>query len=389
MDPLFWLLLPVAAASGWWIARRRPSVSQNAGKYTDLNARYFRGLNYLLNEQPDKAIDVFIQMLEVDGDTVETHLALGNLFRRRGEVDRAIRIHQNLIARPTLDREQRASALLELSHDYMRAGLFDRAESLLQELLDEDKHRRAALKHLLDIYQQEKEWEKAINTARWLENESGKRFNREIAHYYCEQAEEALRHGDQAQAGQLLKKALGHDKTCVRASMLQGRMEKNARNYKAAVRAFKQVSQQDMALLPEVLDELRECYRALGQERQFIDYLQQINAAVQASSATLMQVHLINELEGEEKARDFLIEHLSQRPSVRGLEGLIELQLDTATGKAREHLSILRDLMRELLQEQPKYRCEHCGFAGKTLHWQCPSCKYWSTIKPVQGVAAE
>ena len=113
------------------------------------------------------------------------------------------------------------------------------------------------------------------------------------------------------------------------------------------------------------------------------------NAAVQASSATLMQVHLINELEGEEKARDFLIEHLSQRPSVRGLEGLIELQLDTATGKAREHLSILRDLMRELLQEQPKYRCEHCGFAGKTLHWQCPSCKHWSTIKPVQGVAAE
>ncbi len=389
MDALLWLLLPVAAASGWWVARRQHPTKSVSSKVTDLNANYFRGLNYLLNEQPDKAIDVFIQMLEVDGDTVETHLALGNLFRRRGEVDRAIRIHQNLIARPTLDREQRASALLELSHDYMRAGLFDRAESLLQELLDEDKHRRAALRYLLDIYQQEKEWEKAINTARWLENESGKRFNREIAHFYCEQAEEALRRGDHNQVNQLLKKALGHDKSCVRASMLQGRLEKQAGNLKAAIRAFKQVSQQDMALLPEVLDELRSCYHALGQERQFIEYLQQINADVQASTATLMQVDLIQELEGEEKAREFLIAHLSQRPSVRGLEGLIDLQLDSATGKSREHLTILRDLMRELLQEQPRYRCEHCGFAGKTLHWQCPSCKHWSTIKPVQGVAAE
>jgi len=389
MTELLWFLLPVAAASGWWLARRGKPRESGALAHSDLNARYFRGLNYLLNEQPDKAIDVFIQMLEVDGDTVETHLALGNLFRRRGEVDRAIRIHQNLIARPSLDPEQRAEALLELSRDYMRAGLFDRAEGLLQELLDDEKHRRAALLNLLDIFQQEKEWEKAINTARWLENVSGKRYHREIAHFFCEQAEEAIHKGERQEAALRLKKALTHDRSCVRASILEGRMNKAAGQHKAALAAFKQVAEQDIALLPEVLDDLHECYRALGQERQFVDYLRHINEQVQATSATLMQVELIQQLEGEQAARDFLVAHLSRRPSVCGLEGLIELQLDSASGKAREHLTLLRDLMCELLREQPRYRCEHCGFAGKTLHWQCPSCKHWGTVKPVQGVAAE
>ena len=129
---LLWLLLPVAALSGWWVASRRSLARSYGRRATDFSSDYFEGLNYLLNEQPDKAIEVFIRMVEVDSETVDTHFALGNLFRRRGEVDRAIRIHQNLIARPTLSREQRTQALFELGADYMRAGVFDRAESLKQ-----------------------------------------------------------------------------------------------------------------------------------------------------------------------------------------------------------------------------------------------------------------
>ena len=177
---LLWLLLPVAALSGWWIGRRRGNSNKNQSS-SSIYPEYFKGLNFVLNEQPDKAIEVFIRMLEVDSETVETHLALGNLFRRRGEVDRAIRIHQNLIARPTLDREQRAHALLELGMDYMRLGLLDRAEGLFLELVESDLHLNQAYTELLEIYQQEKDWENAINIARKLELISGKKLNPVIA----------------------------------------------------------------------------------------------------------------------------------------------------------------------------------------------------------------
>ena len=178
---LLWLLLPLAAASGWLGARieQKRRARRNA---FDLPSAYFKGLNFLLNEQPDKAIEVFTQVLEVNSETVETHLALGNLFRRRGEVERAIRIHQNLIARPTLDREQRSHALLELGQDYLKAGLFDRAENLFLELAEIRLHSEQALRLLLRIYQQEKEWGKAISSARKLARLSGENMNSVIAH---------------------------------------------------------------------------------------------------------------------------------------------------------------------------------------------------------------
>lgn len=180
---IFWLLLPVAALSGWLIGRRG-SDSENNNPTKAFHPEYFKGLNFVLNEQPDKAIEVFIRMLEVDSETVETHLALGNLFRRRGEVDRAIRIHQNLIARPTLNREQRAHALLELGMDYMRSGLLDRAEGLFLELVESDLHLNQAYTELLEIYQQEKDWENAIIIARKLEVISGNSLNPVIAQFF-------------------------------------------------------------------------------------------------------------------------------------------------------------------------------------------------------------
>jgi len=159
MWPLLWLLLPLAALSGWLAARRR---QENSVSDPTFPSDYFKGINYLLNEQPDKAVDVFIKMLEVDTDTVETHLALGSLFRRRGEVDRAIRIHQNLIARPNLTKSQRIESLRELGQDYLRAGVLDRAENLFLELtgMGEDE----CFVYLLEIYQQQREWSKGQNS---------------------------------------------------------------------------------------------------------------------------------------------------------------------------------------------------------------------------------
>ena len=207
---LLWLLLPLAALSGWWAAWRSMKAAASEGQKR-IHPEYFKGLNFVLNEQPDKAIEVFIRMLEVDSETVETHLALGNLFRRRGEVDRAIRIHQNLIARPTLDREQRAMALLELGMDYMRSGLLDRAEGLFKELVETGSHSIQAYSELLEIYQQEKEWDNAISIARKLELVSGKSLGPVIAQFYCEKAYNDLSQGDIKQARDCIRRALNID----------------------------------------------------------------------------------------------------------------------------------------------------------------------------------
>lgn len=388
MTEWLFLLLPVAAASGWWAARRslqRPHSQQRS----ELSSNYFKGLNYLLNEQPDKAIEVFVRMLEVDSETVETHLALGNLFRRRGEVDRAIRIHQNLIARPTLSRQQRTQALLELGQDYMRAGLLDRAETLLQELIDMNDHVEPALRHLVDIYQQEKEWDKAIGAIQKLELTTGKRKNAVIAHYYCELAEQARNHQDQELARQMLKRALDSDRDCVRASLLSGEMEMEAGDYHAALRAFKRVQHQDPAYLPEIIDPLLECHGKLGLIGDLVDYLRRLLHEHNSITLMLTLAELLRQQHGDREAALFITEQLRIRPSVRGLDRLIELNLAHTEGSARANLLILRDLVVKLLEGKPVYKCNNCGFMGKSLHWQCPGCKNWNTVKPIQGVEGE
>ena len=187
MEWLF-LLLPIAAMSGWLSARKHYKKPSNP-KQGYFDPEYFKGLNYLLNEEPDKAIDVFIRLLEVNSETVETHLALANLFRRRGETERAIRIHQNLIARPTLTLLQREQALIELGLDYMSAGVLDRAELLFLELLNSTAPPSDAYEHLLNIYQQERQWQKAINIAKKLHSQDPQKKKAEIAQFYCELAE--------------------------------------------------------------------------------------------------------------------------------------------------------------------------------------------------------
>lgn len=388
MYELLWLLLPIAAASGWIMAKRSQERTQHS-RSRDFSSDYFQGLNFLLNEQPDKAIEVFIRMLEVDSDTVETHLALGNLFRRRGEVDRAIRIHQNLIARPTLSKTQRSAALLELGQDYMRAGWLDRAESLFDELLENNLYTVQALRHLLDIYQQEKEWDKAITVARRLDNESGQSMKPMIAQFYCELAEAALKKGDENIANQMLKRALGNDKRCVRASLLQGRLAMRAENCKAALRAFHQVEEQDIDYLPEILEQVRQCYVNLNSIETFKDYLRSIIERYNGVSPVLMLADLLAKTQNDAAAAEFMTEQVRKRPSVRGLGRLIDLNLVDATGKGKDDLLILRDLVGQLLKNKPVYKCSHCGFAGKSLHWQCPSCKEWNTVKPIHGIEGE
>ncbi len=385
---ILFLLLPVAALSGWLMGRRQKVVRRDDGGL-DIPTEYIKGLNYILNEQQDKAIDLFIQMLDVNSETVETHLALGSLFRRRGEVDRAIRIHQNLIARPTLNKSQRAQALFELGQDYMRAGLLDRAESLFGELIDSAPHSEAALQYLMDIYQQEKDWGDAVKTAKRLEQNAGLNLDFVIAQFYCEQAEQALRQGEPSRALKLLRRAMSEDRNCVRASMMEGDIERSAGNYKAALKAYHRIEQQDPEYIAEVIQPMLECYKALNRLDDAINYLQSLLDKYEGISIMLVLADLIEERKGEEAATDFITEFLKHRPSVRGMDRLIELNLSQAKESVRDKLQVLKDVTEQILTNKSIYNCVHCGFSGKSLHWQCPSCKHWNTIKPIHGIEGE
>lgn len=386
---ILFLLLPLAALSGYWIGRKRHGAFYRGNRASEIPSDYLKGLNYLLNEQPDKAIEIFIQLLEVNSDTVETHLALGSLFRRRGEVDRAIRIHQNLIARPTLNREQRAQALYDLGQDYMRAGLLDRAETLFTELIDTGPHTAHALWQLIDIYQQEKEWEKAIQTARRIEVKETRDLSPIIAHYFCELAEDEIKHGELSRGFKYLKKANMEDPNCVRISIIEGNTEKNSGNYKAAIRAYRRVEDQDPDFIPEIIDSLDDCYRALGLEQEMQTYLEQIINKTDSISVMLALANMIRKQNDAQAEIEFISDHLKFRPSVRGMDRLIELNIDVSKESVKDKLMVLKQVTEQLLYDKPRYICNNCGFSAMTIHWQCPGCKNWNSIKPIQGVEGE
>ncbi len=383
----FWLLLPVAALSGWY-ARGRSSRHGEQRRH-QFSTNYFRGLNYLLNEQPDKAIEVFLKLAQVDSNTVETHLALGNLFRRRGEVDRAIRFHQNLISRTGLSPEQRTHALLELGEDYMRAGLLDRAEKLFAELVEVDAYTPSALEHLIAIYQQERDWDQAIEHAKRLDARSHRDMGPVIAQFYCEMARSALDEGHSDEARGHIRRALRVDPNSVRASLLEGEIERAAGDFDCAIDAYMRVETQDLDYIPEILDQLLEAFHLAGRDDDALAFLRRIITKYRGISPVLALAERIEASDGRRAAAAFMGQQLKIRPSVRGLDFLIGLNLSDSEGEARENLLILRELTSKLLQGKPVYRCNNCGFGARSHHWQCPSCKTWNSVKPIHGVAGE
>lgn len=378
MEWLF-LLLPLSALSGWLSARSHYK-KRFISKQNCFDPDYFKGLNYLLNEQPDKAIDVFIGLLEVNSDTVETHFTLANLFRRRGEIERAIRIHQNLIARPTLIPSQRDHALIELGLDYMSAGVLDRAEDLFLTLLNNPSPPTEAYQHLLGIYQQQKHWQKAIDIAKKLQSVDTKKIGAEIAQLYCELAEQSL-NIDDSRALSLLKDANQFDANCVRAALLEATVYIQSKQYTKALKSLNKIEQQDVNYLPEALPLLKKCYQALKKLPVFQTWLKGILARHPAMmSAHLMLTEVIEIESGSEKAQAYLQSQLAQQPSLVGLHYLLSMgALDN-----KVLLPLVDDMTENLLQHRRRYVCQHCGFSGKTIHWHCPGCQHWGTILPTE-----
>jgi len=381
----FFLFLPLAALSGWIIGRRGGQRHGDT-QVSRLSSTYFRGLNYLLNEQPDKAIELFLHIAELDKETFETQVALGHLFRRRGEVDRAIRLHQGLVQRPDLSDQQKVQALLALGEDYMRSGLLDRAETVFSDLARIDQRAPQALKHLIGIYQAERDWEKAIDNAMRYEEVTGEAMGKLVAQFECELAERHRTANDVVAARAAIARAYQADAGCVRAGILEGRLESDAGNHEAAIRAYERAARHDPDYLPEILPQLLKNYRNVGDLAGARAFLAEMTEHYRGIAPVLALSRLMEEQEGAGPARAYLGRQLKDRPSVRGESALIDLTL----AEGADPVATLQDLKHitdQLLVRNPAYRCTRCGFGARTHHWQCPSCKEWGTVKPLLNYA--
>ncbi|MGF6778007.1 lipopolysaccharide assembly protein LapB [Paraburkholderia sp. GAS334] len=389
MDLDFWWLLavPVAFALGWMAARYdlKTLLSESA----NLPRSYFRGLNFLLNEQPDQAIDAFIEVVKLDPETIELHFALGNLFRRRGETDRAIRVHQNLLSRADLPVTERDHALFELGQDFLKAGLLDRAEETFRSLKVGD-YAIGAQRALLTIYEIEKDWNKSIDTARQLETMGSESLEKEVAQFHCELAQEALQQKNPDEARRQLGLALKANPQSVRATILFGDVDAAGGAQEAAIAQWLRVEEQNPAYLPLVAEKLLKAYQALGRGEEGADLLTTWIDRYPSNDLLDVAYQHVAALRGPEAAHALARAQMQKSPNLAGMTRLLEAQQAAAEEPRRSELELMRTLIRQRTKNLPRYTCQNCGFRARLFYWQCPGCSGWETYAPrrVEPIAA-
>lgn len=381
-------LLLTAISAGWLLGKLgNRSNKQTGDGLGSIFHDYFVGLNYLLNDEPDEAIDTFIKALEINSETIETHLALGALLRRRGTVDKAIKVHQTLLARPGLEADMADAARIQLAQDYITGGLLDRAERLLKELMQENSVAKwEALQLLITIYQTEKEWESAVAcTQELLSNARYKKdsdWNARAAHYCCEIAEQFIDKEENGKARDSIKRAFGFRRHSVRAAVLLARIEQRLGNFKAANREYLRIMQQNPAFVPQILKAMRKSFAAIDKLPDFKHSLSDHVSNHFDPVALNMLVQLITESDGSEAAIRFLRMKIASEPSVTAATQLLKLEAGLQEEAQATDLERIHQMLENMLKKRAGYQCNQCGYESKNLYWLCPSCHTWDSIEP-------
>ncbi len=381
----WWLLaLPLFFSLGWLAAR--VDLKQLLAESTALPAAYFKGLNFLITNQHDKAIEAFSEAVQANTDSLELHFALGSLFRKRGEVDRAIHLHLNLLQKTDLAPQQKLAITAELAQDYLKAGLLDRAEELF-ESLDDDRYRQPALRALLEIYVREREWERAIKAATELERLSGVPFRVEVAHYYCEMAVKSKLANDLHTARFELEQALNANKNCVRANVLLGDMEAEADAHKEAISAWRKIEFQQPEYLGLIAPKLLTSYRALNQTADGLLLLQTYLQNYKLPSLINVLYEATLAENGPESAAILARTELIKMPSLSVLDQLLQARTialkqhsNNSENTTFNDIQLMQQTVRHAIGNKTAYHCVQCGFKAKYHHWQCPACNAWEAL---------
>ncbi|WP_372964020.1 lipopolysaccharide assembly protein LapB [Marinobacter sp.] len=383
-----WLLLTVAVALGWLLGRFGSSYRRSRKSISDEESVKDR-LQFLFTNYSDQAVENFVQSLPVNKDTVSLHLSIGSHFRNKGETDRATLIHQNLLARPELPARYTPKVTLELAMDYLGAGLLDRAEALFQELMGDRDYGRRAASQLIELYQQEKEWEKAARVAKTLaRTDADPGMFKTLAYITCELADLALKEDDRWTAQKRFREALEYDPSCVRATLLLMKLQVRQGNFREAGNQSLKVFEQNPAFGPEAVDRLMKLEHEHGDVGRLFKKLKKLYEQHPSTSLLLALVESVERSSSRAAAIELLRQELEIRPSVRGLLRLVELA-GYEKGMSTDEGRLVSRIGHLILANRPVYRCVSCGFDGQQLHWLCPSCKQWETVQPIQGVEAE
>jgi lipopolysaccharide biosynthesis regulator YciM len=373
---LAWLLLPLGVALGLAWARSRAAAGTDPASREESLA----GLNSLDNDNADQAIVALSRAADAE-PAAELQLTLGALFRKRGEIDRAIQLHEAVLARSDLPRKIADAARIELAQDYLKAGLLDRAESLLQEMEGSSPQLAGALELLLDLYEQARDWLQAIETARRLQAVKGQSLAPRIAQYVCELAEAALHRGTAAEAANALQSALECNPECVRASLIQAAMAEKGGDWAGAIKAYWRAMQQDGRFFSEVTVAMERCYSASGDKRGYGKFLDEAETSLTTSATPALTKARWLQTQGQDP-RSYFGEHLARMPSRQGM--LFWLEGSGSEVGAPQWLQTLRESLKKSLQARPLYACISCGLQPSMLFWQCPKCKRWETVVPLE-----
>jgi lipopolysaccharide biosynthesis regulator YciM len=378
----WWLVvLPIFFGLGWLAAR--VDIKHVIAQSKSLPAAYFKGLNHLLAGETHKAIEVYVDIAKNHAETIELQFTLGHLFRRRGELERAIRMHQKLLARRDLNPAQKEQAQLDLAVDFIKAGLFDRAENLLHELSETNAARKARVE-LLAIYQQEHEWQKAIEIAELLRDESHT-YQHEIAQFQCELAAAALVRNQIEQAQAHLDSALNVHRQCVRARLMLGDILFSQNQFKEAIAQWLLVETQDVYYLALAARSILKAYESLGQFDEGLELLMRyLQRYPDLDVVDLIYEHVIA-TKGIEAAHQFVRDRLRESPSMPGLRKLLEAHLLVAPDDQKTEIELIGKLLHDNTREHNMYYCRECGFKTRQFFWHCPGCNGWETYAPIRG----
>ena len=383
---LLLFLLPVAAAAGWFAASR--SHTSKASANWDHSRRFHEDLGQLLSEkEADKQL--FNSFTHANRDVAETYVALGNLYRRRGEFDRAIRIHQSLFEKQDLDAESRALARFELANDYVAAGLSDQAEATFTELINSQLKRSMSYAALLQLYEQQGEWMQAARLAMQCQQDTGESLVRQVAHYYCELANQARESGDTSQSQRLLEVALEHPAHCARANVLLADMALAEKDYQVAIRHCDTVEKLAPELMPVVIEQKFAALKGAADKAALKQYVQKIQTRKNAYSVIRTTRTVVAEMVDEVTADRFFKEQILKRPSLRGLRDWAHDQLALSKPDERDKVKVICNLLDQVMEDKPSFRCSSCGFQGNIMHWRCPGCASWDTVSTIIGVEGE